>query len=129
MRMPLAWTRKKPTGPVIDLDELVEEGVSFQLLGKTRELVPLSLETFLAVQNKMAALAILVNGPSANPSTVADAYHAVFAAVVRPIAREEVSQMTSVQAATLLSLITRRIQGESEESLKRIEEEASKKKT
>jgi hypothetical protein len=110
---------------ILDLDDIIERPVHFMLLQRERMLKPIRLNEFLGIAD---AFSRIESEPSSNAVDLARQYFNIFSSCIEPIELSDVLKMTQAQCAALLSIITRRMQGESVESLADSNEEVDLKK-
>lgn len=112
-----------PKGNVVDLDDVIVRPVTFIFKGREHLIKPINLGEFFLLNNAFTAMA----RKQQTPQEIALSYFQLMSAVCDTIQLEDVLKMTQVQAAAMVALILRRLQGEKAESLSELSEEEKKK--
>lgn len=113
---------------VYDFDEVVETPLEFKLLGKIRQILPISLEKYASYVNKFALFNAGIENSGKTTDDIANEWFKYLSEFITPLEREEISKMSVAQIAMCFSAIVRRVQGESMQSISDITESTEEKK-
>lgn len=107
-----ARSKAMPSGdPVVDLDALIAEPVTFRFEGKTHVVQPIDTRTYLAVTNELIKIQGLLKSEKAEKKEVIESYAAIFSAVCETISIKDVERMTLAQTGALLQMIMECVSG------------------
>lgn len=101
----------KISGPIIDLDQVIEEKLHIKWRGKVFVVNPVDLDTLFKVTNGVIGIQNLAKDGTSTTDKLLDGYFNLFSSICDNITRDDIAQFSLAQCAAFYIAVMEKVQG------------------